>query len=574
MNAGRARYWMTRAAGALARLVRGRHVSPEAAPASFDPAQRERMMLRTLVDNLPDFIYAKDAECRFLLANASVARHMGTTPEQLRGKSDFDFFPPDLAEAYCEDERRVMRSGQALINREEAGIDANGNAMTLLTTKVPLRDEQGLVVGILGIGRDITARVKVEAEVRAARECAEAANRAKGDFLANMSHEIRTPMNGVLGMAELLLETHLDREQRDYTMTIRESGRALLTVINDILDFSKIEAGKLELESIEMSVRSPVEEVARLLAIQANAKGLNLTVSFDAQLPDSVLGDPNRLRQILLNLGGNAVKFTSEGEVRIAISRVETGAQGVLLRFEVRDSGIGIPPDRLEALFKPFSQVDASTTRRFGGTGLGLSIVRRLVELMNGTCGVESEVGVGSCFWFTARFGVSAACLLEDSRSFVPVAGAVHDTARVHFENSPQQRLLMAEDNIVNQRVAARMLEKMGYVVDVVSNGRDVLAAWARGSYDAIIMDCQMPEMDGYAATREIRRLEGGNARIPIIALTAHAMKGADGECFAAGMDHYISKPIDRDELRTCLERSLAPTDRVAAAARAQSSAA
>src|SRR5689334_1879761 len=230
----------------------------------------ERMMLRTLVDNLPDFIYAKDAECRFLLANASVARHMGTTPENLIGKTDFDFFPPDLAEAYWEDERRVMRSGEALINREEAGLDANGNAITILTTKVPLRDEQGRVVGILGIGRDITARVKVEAEIRAAHEAAEAANRAKSEFLANMSHEIRTPMNGVLGMAELLLDSRLDAEQRDCAETIRESGKALLTVINDILDFSKVEAGKLELECLEMDVRSSVEEVARLLAIQGH----------------------------------------------------------------------------------------------------------------------------------------------------------------------------------------------------------------------------------------------------------------------------------------------------------------
>jgi two-component system sensor histidine kinase/response regulator len=559
MNAGRAKSWMTRAARAISRLTRRRYLLPATAPLAFDLAQRERIMLRTLVDNLPDFIYAKDAECRFLLANASVARHMGTSPDNLLGKNDFDFFPPDLAEAYCEDERKVMRSGEPLINREEAGIDANGNAMTLLTTKVPLRDEQGNVVGILGIGRDITARVKVEAEVRAAREAAEAANRSKSDFLANMSHEIRTPMNGVLGMAELLLETRLDDEQREFTETIRGSGEALLTVINDILDFSKIEAGKLQLESIDMDVRNPVDEVARLLAIQAQAKGLGITVSYDSSLPASVLGDPNRLRQILLNLGGNAVKFTSAGEVGIEVSVVEAGAQGALVRFEVRDCGIGIPRERLEALFKPFSQVDASTTRRFGGTGLGLSIVRRLVELMNGTCGVESEVGVGSRFWFTARFGASAAR---------PPVTQVAEPQRLTGRrmNVPQRRLLIAEDNVVNQRVASRMLEKMGYFVDVVSNGQQAVAAWARGGYDAILMDCQMPEMDGYAATREIRRQESDNAHIPIIALTAHAIKGADDECFAAGMDHYITKPIDRDVLRECLERSLAHFDRFAVA--------
>ena len=554
MNAGRATSWMTRAAGAFARLIARR---------AADPAHHERLMLRTLVDNLPDFIYAKDFDCRFLLANASVARHMGTTPEQLLGKTDFDFFPPDLAAAYSEDERRVMRSGEALINREEAGLDANGNAITILTTKVPLRDEQGRVVGILGIGRDITARVKVEAEIRAAREAAEAANRAKSDFLANMSHEIRTPMNGVLGMAELLIESRLDPEQRDCAETIRESGKALLTVINDILDFSKVEAGKLELESIDMDVRSGVDECARLLAIQAHAKGLELEVSCDPELPESVRGDPNRLRQILLNLGGNAVKFTSKGAVRISIGVVEATAQDVLVRFEVRDSGIGIPKDRLESLFKPFTQVDASTTRRFGGTGLGLSIVRRLVELMHGTCGVDSEPGVGSRFWFTARFGQ---CVPVDAAAEASALAATAAEGAASQSAVPHRRLLMAEDNIVNQRVAARMLEKMGYVVDVVSDGREAVAAWARGGYDAILMDCQMPEMDGYAATREIRRQESGTARIPIIALTAHAIKGADEECFAAGMDHYITKPIDRDQLRKCLERGFARTARIAAA--------
>jgi CheY-like chemotaxis protein len=424
---------------------------------------------------------------------------------------------------------------------------------------VPLRDEQGRVVGILGIGRDITARVKVEAEIRAAHEAAEAANRAKSEFLANMSHEIRTPMNGVLGMAELLLDSRLDAEQRDCAETIRESGKALLTVINDILDFSKVEAGKLELECIEMDVRSGVAEVARLLEIQGHAKGLTLEVSCDPQLPHAVRGDPNRLRQILLNLGGNAVKFTSRGSVGISIGVVGSSTEAVVVRFEVRDSGIGIPKDRLESLFTPFTQVDASMTRRFGGTGLGLSIVRRLVELMHGTCGVESEPGVGSRFWFTARFGNSEV----PANMYAAGAADAPDSAAAA---APRRHLLMAEDNVVNQRVAARMLEKMGYIVDVVSDGHEAVAAWARGGYDAILMDCQMPGMDGYAATREIRRRESGGVRIPIIALTAHAIKGAEEECFAAGMDHHLTKPIDRDELRRCLERSCASAERTAAA--------
>jgi two-component system sensor histidine kinase/response regulator len=657
----------------------------------------EQRMLRTLIDNLPDFIYVKDAQCRFLLANVAVARVMGGTPEQLLGKSDFDFYPRELATQYSEDELSVMRSGQPLVNREEDGLDPDGKKLSILTTKVPLRDNSGKVVGILGIGRDITARVKVEAEVRAARELAEAANRAKSEFLANMSHEIRTPMNGVIGMAELLLTTEMDREQREFAETIHESGRALLTVINDILDFSKIEAGKLELEQLDMELRTTAEDTSRLLAVQAHAKGLELTVSIDPAVPAYVRGDPGRLRQILLNLGGNAVKFTDAGEVSINVTVAERDAEsGTLVRFEIRDTGIGIPADRQNLLFQPFSQVDASTTRRFGGTGLGLSIVRRLVELMGGTCGVESREGMGSTFWFTARFATRGGAMqaphsltpvallnrrilavddnatnrkillgqlklcgadatsadgadeaLELMRAAVaagnpfqvalldhdmpgcngaelgrrinadpelnsarlvlltssghrgdaprfaelgfagylqkPVAqGDLLDSLMVvlgvsaedwHSQSHPivtqdelaalraktiKKRVLLAEDNLVNQRVARHTLERMGYDVDVVKDGREAVDAWETGFFDAILMDCQMPVLDGYGATREIRRLEQGKRHIPIIALTAHAIKGADEECFAAGMDDYVTKPIDRERLRRSLERALA----------------
>jgi PAS domain S-box-containing protein len=682
---------------ALRFLRGGRPRAGEKRDEGYEALQRERMMLRTLIDNLPDFIYVKDAECRFLLANAAVAGHMGTVPSQLLGKSDFDFFPPELANAYCEDERAVMRSAKPLINREEAGLDAKGNRITILTTKVPLLDEQGRAMGILGIGRDITARVKVEEEARAARQAAEAANRAKSEVLANMSHEIRTPLNGVLGMTELLLDSMLDREQREFAQTIRDSGRALLTVINDILDFSKIEAGKLELESVDMDVRTIVESAARLLALQAHAKGLELTSSLDPALPASLRGDPHRLRQILLNLGGNAIKFTQTGEVSLEITCASARENAVPVRFEVRDSGIGIPKERVQALFQPFSQVDSSTTRRFGGTGLGLSIVRQLVGLMQGECGVESEEGRGSRFWFTVpfergsqpaaqsqrlvpsklagrrvlavddnatnrrvltaqlkQFGMDAmlACSAPEALSLMreaseqgrpfeialvdhdmpgcdgaefgrqvnadadlsctrlvlltssgqhgdgskfaelgfagyllkPVAQAdLLDTLGVvlgasadewHSRSLPivtseglqnrrasaaaGKRVLLAEDNVVNQRVVQHMLERMGYQVDVVGDGREAVAAWSSAAYDAILMDCQMPELDGYGATREIRSRERSGVRVPIIALTAHALKGADEECYRAGMDHYLTKPVDRDQLRTCLERQCA----------------
>jgi PAS domain S-box-containing protein len=685
---------------------------------------QERNLLRTLMDHLPDFIFVKDAAGRFVTANTATLHELGAASlDGVIGKTDFDFLPRPLAEQLHQDDEVVLATGEPIVNRERRRQLRSGEERWMLSTKVPLRDRGGAIVGLVGMSHDITDRKSVEAEWRRAKEVAEAASRAKSEFLARMSHEIRTPMNGILGMTELALDTDLTREQRECLQMVQASADALLHVINEILDFSRIEAGKLRLEPTPFPLRDSLDETVRPLGLRAQQKGLELVCRVAPGVPDRLVGDLGRLRQVLVNLVGNAIKFTEHGEVVVSVGvaggewRVASenpelehspGDSSSLatrhpptatLAFEVRDTGIGIPEDKLETVFEPFEQVDGSTSRKYGGTGLGLAIASQLVSLMGGRIRADSRLGEGSRFTFTARFGVAAAgpaageppdvrgvavlvvddnaasrqCLAEMMAGWgmrptalseplaaveelrrAAASGAAYRLVILDAEmpgvdgfslaaqiraapeltgtgvlvlvpaglaggparcreagvlatvlkpvkqsellsaiqdglagrsalaaaETPQPpaapatpagrslEVLLAEDNFVNQRLAARLLEKHGHRVTVVGNGREVLDVLRQQDFDVVLMDLQMPEMGGFEATAAIRERDKGTGRhLPIIALTAHAMKGDRERCLAAGMDGYVAKPILARELLRELDQALGNAPRPAAPA-------
>jgi PAS domain S-box-containing protein len=638
--------------------------------------QREREQFRQIIRHAPVAMALLDRDLRYLAASARWQRYLGANPGGAVIGRELYSLSPRLPDRYRMVIDRAL-AGEVISNPEDAVEREDGTRVYMRWTVHPWRGPEGTIDGV------VVAAQNVDVLVRARQEALEA-SRLKSEFVANMSHEIRTPMNGVIGMTRLLLDTDLTPEQREYAQIIDGSGRALLDIINDILDFSKIEAGRLDLEVVDFDLRRAVRDTLGLFAEAAQVKGLELLSLIHHDVPGALRGDPGRLRQVLTNLVGNAVKFTDQGEVVLRVNLVEPGPGPVLVRFEISDTGIGITPETQSRLFQAFVQADGSTTRKYGGTGLGLSISRRLVGMMGGQIGVVSAPGEGSTFSFTARFEtqpsaaeppVPAARLaghrvlvvddnatnrqilrqqlahwglrvtsVEDgpkalgalraaaagSASFDlvvldmrmpgmdgltlariitgdPAISGVKlvlltsfgqkghgaeatkagisgyltkpvDEADLHdclseILGGPRRpvlvtkhslrearppasaRILVAEDNEVNQKVAVKILERLGYRVEVADNGEEAVAACARTGYDALLMDCQMPVMDGFVATARIRELEGATRRTPIIAMTASAMAGDREKCLAAGMDDYVSKPISPESISDVLRR-------------------
>ena len=659
--------------------------------------ENQRGFLRQVIDMCPNFIYVKDRQGRFTLANHALAQLHGRSADELIGETDAAISASEAeARAIARADLDVIESQREKVVAEEQFTDRSGRQHWLHTVKRPLLDESGVATHIVGVSNDITLHKEAETTLNRAREAAEGANRAKSEFLANMSHEIRTPLNGILGMSELCLDTDLNTEQREYLDTVKLSADGLLTVINDILDFSKIEAGRLDLDPLDFDLRETLEMSLKTLALRAHEKQLELVCDIAGDVPLYVHGDPSRLRQVLLNLVGNAIKFTAQGEVAVRVRNQHCGPDDCVLHCTVIDTGIGIPADRLDQIFNPFVQADSSTTREYGGTGLGLTICSRLVTMMGGRMWVESLPGSGSQFHFTIKLGIAESLqrpvdspdaqvligtrvlIVDDNRtnrrileeavarwqmrslSASSAAEALELLTTAQSENDPcrllltdmnmpqvdglalvesillhpqlhapvimmlssseqnqdvakcrdsgvesylvkpirlnelresitrllsakravshaprRQRtrvtsgsglnLLVAEDNAVNQLLMNRMLTKRGHKVTIAATGRAAIEATEKMDFDLVFMDVQMPELDGFQATRELRRREAGtDSRLPIVALTAHAMSGDRERCLEAGMDDYLTKPIEPRELDRVLglyDESLAHQD-------------
>ncbi len=509
---------------------------------------------RSTFENAPAGIAHVDAECRFLLVNEKLCTILGYTRAELLQKTFLDITHPDDLAASNESFAALLRGDWASYVLEKRYVRKDGSPVWAEFFASLQRDAAGAPAYAIAVIRDLSERKRLEGELRQAKDTAEAANRAKDEFLANVSHEIRTPMNAILGMTELVLDTPLTEDQRQCLQTVQSAADNLLGIINDLLDFSKIEAGKLELDLADFSLRSMLDDALRALAVRAHSKGLELACHVQPDVPDALVGDAGRLRQVLLNLIGNAVKFTEQGEVvvRVEVVGAPASEDEASLHFAIRDTGIGIPKDKQERIFRAFEQEDTSTTRKYGGTGLGLTIAARLVALMGGQISVESEPGQGSTFAFAARFG----------RQPYPSTGGdtqpVRGPAAAPVPAAMPLRILLAEDNEFNTRHLERLLARQGHCVRLANNGRQALALAEETAFDLLLLDIHMPELDGFQVARAIRERErsaGGHLRV--IALTVRSRKEDRAKCLAAGMDDFLSKPIRAAELFAAIDRAV-----------------
>jgi PAS domain S-box-containing protein len=516
---------------------------------------------REVFERAPFGMSATALDGRIIQANQTLCGMLGYADEELRGVSWRDLTHPDDEEEFLRKRAEWLREGRGCLDAEKRYIQRSGASLWARVRMSLVRGREDEPLYFVVHVEDIAERRKAEEALRAARQEAEEANQAKSRFLANMSHEIRTPMNGVIGMLQLLLlDTGLTKEQRQNTDVAYGSARALLTLIDDILDLSKIEARKVTLENLRFDLRHTVEDVVKLVGVQAEAKGLAIHGRVAPGIPPQLFGDAHRLRQVLNNLCSNAVKFTERGTVAVDVVLESRDSRGVTVRFTIADSGIGIRPDQAARLFSRFTQADASTTRRYGGTGLGLAISKQLVEMMGGTIGVDSREGEGSTFWFTAVYE-----LPPGEAQPAGAQPAWGPDARASVAERPayvrrEERILVVEDNATNRAVVLAQLRKLGYRAGSATNGAEALEALQGSVYDLVLMDCHMPVMDGFDATRHIRAsLQQG---IPIVALTADAMPDDRRRCLDVGMNDYLAKPLDLGDLGDVLARWLPGTGR------------
>ena len=534
---------------------------------SADKAMSSEAKFRSIFENAPGAIFIFDPKARDIVtANPYLLGKLGIPNNYLP-----DLDPDYLLAMFTQPDKDKILTGMIDLETKGSAVvrdvscrltDGRIESIDMICVRMEFEGRECFLVFV----QNISEHKRMQKDLIKSKDAAEEASRAKSEFLANMTHEIRTPMNAIMGMTDLLLDTPLSKDQRELAVIVSESANSLMTIINDILDFSKIEAGKMDLIKTNFDPRTLVDGVADLLSWKAREKGLAIITMVDPSVPRSLNGDPGRLRQVLLNLAGNAVKFTSQGEVAFKASTETEDNNRVILRFEISDSGIGIPESAQSQIFLPFTQADGSTTRRYGGTGLGLTISKRLVELMGGEIGMRSVEGQGSTFWFTAPLSRSANNLPgglsdcnsnmagEEANCFQAAASMSADYTQSP-EILPVKPILLAEDNLANQKLALLQLKKLGYKAQAVNNGREALEAIQRSYYSLVLMDCQMPEMDGFEATAAIRAFEDATGKhIPIVALTAHAMEGDREKCLCAGMDDYISKPLKIEQLNRVLK--------------------